>query len=102
MDVTSDHLEVLSSESRSGFGAESLDAPDNGEELTKRSEHFGHPVGKRACRFIPACFSALTGRTDDPNMPPVLICKIRKGQELRIKCIAKKVCTKQMIYFLML
>jgi DNA-directed RNA polymerase II subunit RPB3 len=27
----------------------------------------------------------------DPNHPPVLICKIRKGQELRVKCTAKKV-----------
>lgn len=28
---------------------------------------------------------------DDPGVPPVLICKIRKGQELKIKCIVKKV-----------
>lgn len=27
---------------------------------------------------------------DDPNVHPVLITKIRKGQELKIRCIAKK------------
>ena len=27
----------------------------------------------------------------DPDQQPVLICKIRKGQELRVKCTAKKV-----------
>lgn len=47
MDVTSNHLEVVPSDSRGGFGADSMEQPDNGEELTKRTEHFGHPVGKR-------------------------------------------------------
>lgn len=28
---------------------------------------------------------------DETGVPPVIICKIRKGQELKLKCIAKKV-----------
>jgi hypothetical protein len=28
---------------------------------------------------------------DDPSVEPVLLCKLRKGQELKLKCIAKKV-----------
>jgi len=31
----------------------------------------------------------------DPNVPPVLVCKIRKGQELKVKCIAKKGISKE-------
>jgi hypothetical protein len=34
------------------------------------------------------CSSILAG---DPSVAPVLIAKIRKGQELKLKCIAKKV-----------
>ena len=91
MDVTSNHLEVVPSDPRGGFGADSMEQPDNGEELTKRIEHFGHPVGKRMyCRAL--IFRILTDTVDDSSTPPVLICKIRKGQELKITCIAKKVC----------
>lgn len=28
---------------------------------------------------------------DDPDVPPILVCKIRMGQELKVRCIAKKV-----------
>ncbi|KJA19909.1 hypothetical protein HYPSUDRAFT_189383 [Hypholoma sublateritium FD-334 SS-4] len=66
MEVTSAHLEVVPFPEEEG-------SQDPGEELSKRGEWFGHPVGK-----------------NDPNVPPVLITKIRKGQELKIRCIAKK------------
>ncbi|KAF8973262.1 DNA-directed RNA polymerase [Flammula alnicola] len=71
MDVTSNHLEVVP------FPSDS-DEQDPGEELSKRGEWFGHPVGKH-----------------EPGVPPVLITKIRKGQELKIRCIAKKGIAKE-------
>ncbi|KAF9654013.1 DNA-directed RNA polymerase II polypeptide [Thelephora ganbajun] len=69
--VTSDHLEVVAQTSYDDEG-------EVGDELSKRSEEFGHPVGK-----------------GNPNHQPVLICKIRKGQELRVKCTAKKGIAKE-------
>ncbi|KXN90590.1 DNA-directed RNA polymerase II subunit RPB3 [Leucoagaricus sp. SymC.cos] len=72
MNVTSNHLEVVP------FPEDQDVQADPGEELSKRGEYFGHPVGK-----------------NDPNASPVLICKIRKGQELKVKCIAKKGIAKE-------
>ncbi|KAJ3575124.1 hypothetical protein NP233_g1301 [Leucocoprinus birnbaumii] len=72
MNVTSNHLEVVPMPEDQDIQA------DPGEELSKRGEFFGHPVGK-----------------NDPNAEPVLICKIRKGQELKAKCTAKKGIAKE-------
>lgn len=43
MDVTSNHLEVVA---RGGYGWR--EDVDDGEEIARRSETFGHPVGKSA------------------------------------------------------
>ncbi|KAG1732220.1 DNA-directed RNA polymerase II, subunit 3 [Suillus paluster] len=71
MDVTSNHLEVIPINYSEG-------GDNPGEELTKRGEDFGQPVGKNKA-----------------DVPPVLICKIRKGQELRLRCVAKKGIAKE-------
>jgi len=71
MDVTSNHLEVVPFPT-----VDQLSEP--GEEMTKRVDTFGHPVGKHG-----------------DGVPPVLIAKIRKGQELKIRCVAKKGIAKE-------
>ncbi|KAG2750240.1 insert subdomain of RNA polymerase alpha subunit [Suillus brevipes Sb2] len=70
MDVTSNHLEVIP--------PTYIDGENPGDELTKRGDDFGQPVGKNKA-----------------DIPPVLICKIRKGQELKLRCVAKKGIAKE-------
>ena len=48
MDVTSNHLDVVA---RGGFGWR--EEVDDGEEIARRSETFGHPVGKSEFRSAP-------------------------------------------------
>lgn len=75
MDVTSNHLELIPP---SMYNYRNNEGADAGEEMQRRVPDFGLPVGK-----------------NDPNVPPVLICKIRKGQHLQLKCVVKKGIAKE-------
>ncbi|KAF7792393.1 hypothetical protein EIP86_003430 [Pleurotus ostreatoroseus] len=72
VNITSNHLEILTS------GLDYAEPESDGDELAKRVEFFGWPVGK-----------------NNPDVPPVLIGKIRIGQELKLKCFAKKGVAKE-------
>ncbi|KAF6760273.1 DNA-directed RNA polymerase II, subunit 3 [Ephemerocybe angulata] len=56
---------------------------DEAIRYTRRSKNFGWPVGKNP------------DLTDQPDVPPILICKIRKGQEIHVRCTAKKGVAKE-------
>ena len=70
MDVTSNHLDVVA---RGGFGWR--EEVDDGEEIARRSETFGHPVGKSTSVFgsLPLfrLFKIMNHtRTPHPTPPP--------------------------------
>lgn len=88
LDVTSDHLDV----EPVGIGGMNYDEAETGEELSKRVENFGHPVGRGM--LLKVMFSTTNVANivqGDPTRRPVLICRLRPGQEIRIKCLARKV-----------
>jgi hypothetical protein len=62
MDVTSNHLDVVA---RGGFGWR--EEVDDGEEIARRSETFGHPVGKSAFARFSSFF-----QTMNDTYPPTL------------------------------
>ncbi|KAL0955923.1 hypothetical protein HGRIS_002115 [Hohenbuehelia grisea] len=75
IDVTSNDLEVVPG----GFaGQYDMGTIADAEELAKRGQNFGHPVSKH-----------------EPGAKPVLLAKIRKGQELKIRCMARKGIAKE-------
>lgn len=71
MDVTSRHLDVQNVHPGHGAGEE-------GEELSNRVPNFGFPTSHR-----------------EPDAEPIAIARIRKGQSLKVRCIAKKGIAKE-------
>jgi DNA-directed RNA polymerase II subunit RPB3 len=88
MDITSNHLELIPPNE---YNYRGNPGPPAGEEMAKRVPNFGLPIGKSKLKCNISVNPILRSPADDPNVPPVLIAKIRKGQELRLKCVVKKV-----------
>ncbi|KAG8922097.1 45 kDa subunit of RNA polymerase II, partial [Tulasnella sp. 418] len=72
--ITSQHLEV----GTEPFGD---NYEESTEQIDRRDPFFGHPVAHKS--------------TADRPIEPILIAKIRKGQELKVRCIAKKGIAKE-------
>ncbi|KAG9044970.1 45 kDa subunit of RNA polymerase II [Tulasnella sp. UAMH 9824] len=72
--VTSRHLEVR----KGPWAAEQSDMPPDTNLLDQRDENFGHPAPERYT-----------------DAEPILIAKMRKGQELKLRCYAKKRIAKE-------
>ncbi len=89
MEITSHHLEQASINDEFTLP----DSNEAGEEQAKRGPYFGHPVGKRESCTVS---EVVVNRRNfylclDEGAPPILICKIRKGQELKARCYVIKV-----------
>ncbi|KAH8827981.1 insert subdomain of RNA polymerase alpha subunit [Flagelloscypha sp. PMI_526] len=74
LEITSNHLEVVPVEQM----FKSNNAMEDGDELSRRHEKFGWPVSKA-----------------EPETDPILLCMLRKGQEIDLICAAKKGIAKQ-------
>ena len=67
LNVTSDHL-IVKQQFANDVSGNPIDAPEG------LADNFGQPVG-----------------FNQPNREPILLCKLVKGQEIKLNCIAKKV-----------
>jgi DNA-directed RNA polymerase II subunit RPB3 len=93
MIITSNHLEYISPDAGYSFStgpAYDDSSQDNGEEYSKRVPKFGLPVGKGNI-VLGEPIAYWYSWAGEDSIEPVLITKMRKGQELHVKCVARKV-----------